>query len=301
MRVIDISQFNGAINFTKITNVDGVIVRVGYRGYGKTAKLVEDKDFKKNIEKANNAGFKLGVYFVSQALTEAEGKEEAEFTIKLVSVYDLPLGIYFDTENGNGGKGRADHGKLTKAQRTAIARAYCNKVEEYGYKAGIYASQSWFTEDLNYYDLKDFRIWVAKYSNYEPSIEYDAWQFTSKGKVDGISGNVDLSKFKEVTVVEEPKKTNEEIAQEILDGKWGNSPNRKKLLEDAGYNYEEVQAIVNKLLAKTESKDVYYTVKRGDTLSSIAKKYGKTTAYLQSINGIKNPNKIYIGQKLKVN
>ena len=302
MRVIDISQFNGAVDFSKITNTDGIIIRAGYRGYGKTAKLVEDKKYKENIAGAVKAGFKVGVYFVSQAITEKEGKEEADFVLNLIKDYELALPVYFDSENGNSkGTGRADQGKLTKAQRTAIALAFCKEIANYGYKAGVYASESWFNNDFILADLKAFSIWVAKYSNNKPSIYFDAWQFTSKGSVDGIKGNVDISTFndnaKQDTKPTEAKKSNEEIAQEVIDGKWGNGAERIKNLTYAGYKASDIQAIVNKKLANTDTH-TYYTVKRGDTLTAIAIKNKTTVEKLRKLNNISNANRIYIGQKI---
>lgn len=311
MRVIDISQFNGAIDFntyTSNTNIEGVIIRVGYRGYGSSAKLVEDKKFKANMDGATKAGLKVGVYFVSQAITEAEAKNEAEFVLERIAIYATVLGVYFDSENGNNGKGRADYGKLTKTQRSFIARAFCSRIQEEGYIAGVYASQSWFNDCFNLYDLKEYKKWVAKYSDNPPSIEYDAWQYTSKGKVDIVSGNVDISVFNDsaLEVKEETvKKSNEEVAQEVINGLWGNGTDRKTKLTNAGYDYKTIQELINKLVGSTTTTTTnntatYYTVKRGDTLSAIASKYKTSVAYLQKINGIKNPNKINIGQKIKV-
>lgn len=319
MRVIDISQFNGAVDFSKLRDIDGVIIRCGYRGYGKSAKLVEDKKLGENLSGALEAGLKMGVYFVTQAIDEKEARAEAHFVLDLIKPIPLDLGIYIDSENCNNGKGRADYGKLTKAQRTAIINAFCETIEVYGYMAGVYASQSWFTSCFNMYDLKSYKKWVAKYSDYAPSIEWDGWQFTSKGLLEGIGGHVDISTFKEEqttdettdkttetpentslegqTISETTRKTNEEIANEVINGLWGNGDDRKKNLEAAGYNYAEIQRLVNELV---KPKAEYYTVKRGDTLSRIAKKYNTTVAYLQNVNGIKNPNKIYIGQKIKV-
>lgn len=97
------------------------------------------------------------------------------------------------------------------------------------------------------------------------------------------------------------KKSNEEIAHEVIAGKWGNGDDRKQRLTRAGYNYNAIQEIVSKLMnASKASKAVYYTVKRGDTLSGIASKYGTTYQRLAQMNGIANPNKIYTGQRLRV-
>lgn len=99
------------------------------------------------------------------------------------------------------------------------------------------------------------------------------------------------------------KKSNEEIAKEVIAGKWGNGSDRKAALTNAGYNYSEVQAIVNRILngGNTPSPTVeYYTVRSGDTLSGIASRYGTTYQKLAEINGIKNPNLIYAGQRIRI-
>lgn len=98
-----------------------------------------------------------------------------------------------------------------------------------------------------------------------------------------------------------PAKSIDELAKEVLAGKWGNGNDRKNALTNAGYNYSAVQARVNELVkGSSESKAEYYTVKSGDTLSGIAKKYGTTYQKLAQMNGIKNPNIIYAGQKIRV-
>lgn len=265
MRIIDISEFNGKVDFAKVKDsaVDGIIIRAGYRGssYG---TIVKDKKFDTNITGA--VGFPVGIYFVTQAITEPEAREEARFCLDLIKDFDTVLGVYWDSENHNG-KGRADAGKLSKAHRTDLAVAFCQELEAHGVRAGVYASLSWFNNYLDISRLKKYKLWVAKYSSIAPNIAYDGWQFTDKGKVNGISGNVDISTFtdfmqglKDEEIIEAPK---EEPAE--------------------------------------ETKEVYYTIKKGDTLSSIAKRYGKTVAYLQYENGIKDANKIYVGQKIKIN
>lgn len=98
-----------------------------------------------------------------------------------------------------------------------------------------------------------------------------------------------------------PTKSIDELAKEVINGLWGNGDERKQRLTAAGYNYSAVQARVNELVkGSSESKAEYYTVKSGDTLSGIAKKYGTTYQKLAQMNGIKNPNIIYAGQKIRV-
>jgi LysM repeat protein len=97
------------------------------------------------------------------------------------------------------------------------------------------------------------------------------------------------------------KKSNDEIASEVIAGQWGNGNERKTRLEAAGYDYSTIQNLVNqKLNSSSSSSTVTYTVKSGDTLSSIASKYGTTYQKIASDNGISNPNKIYAGQVLTI-
>ena len=250
MKIIDVSHYNGAINWQKVAkDCDGVIIRAGYRGYSK-GKLVTDTSFKKNIDGAKAAGLPIGVYFVTQAISVAEAKTEARYTMELVKGYKLDLPIFIDSENGNpAALGRADHGKLTKTQRTAILSAFCDEVTKGGYRSGVYSSESWYKDDLNYLELRKYYIWCARYSRFKPTIKYNAWQYTDRGRISGINGNVDISEFNDINI-KPKKKTNEEIANEVIAGKWYTGAKRKKALEAAGYNYRAVQDIVNQKLRK---------------------------------------------------
>ena len=296
MKIIDVSRYNGIVSWVKVADsCDGAIIRVGYRGYG-SGKLAIDERFKENIKAATAAGVLIGVYFVTQAITEAEARAEARYTLDQIKGYRLDLPIYIDSEDANNGAGRADHGRLSKAYRTAIVNAFCNDIIKAGYKAGIYASESWFKERLNLANIPlNYSMWVAKYSTKKPNIPYDLWQYTSNGRVDGVKGNVDLSESKED--IKPIKKAAEEIADEVIAGYWGNGAHRKSRLEAAGYKYSVIQSLVNE---KLTGKADYYIVKAGDTLSSIAKEHKTTVNRLKYANGLKDPNKIYIGQKLRI-
>lgn len=241
--VIDVSKYNGNVDYPKVkNNCEGVIIRAGYRGYS-TGKIATDVHFKRNIVGAAACNIPKGVYFVTQAITQAEGKEEAWYTLDLVKQYKLNLPIFIDAEDSNvKATGRADRGKLSKDKRTGIIKAFCDEIEKKGYIAGVYASESWFRDMLNISKLDKYYLWVAKYSSKEPGIKWDAWQYTDKGQISGITGNVDMSKFKTV------KKTINEIAKEVINGKWGDGIKRKQALTAAGYNYKLVQAKVNEML-----------------------------------------------------
>lgn len=299
-KVIDISYYNGVINFTRVAKeVNGVIIRAGYRGYS-SGKLVTDNMFKAYITGASAAGIPIGVYFFTQAISEAEARAEARYTMELIKGYKLSLPIFIDTEDAGRGAGRADHGKLSRDKRTAIIKAFCDEVQREGYAAGVYASENWYKSYLNLSELSNTFLWVAKYSAIEPSVKWNAWQYTDRGRIGGINSNVDISHYNDTVVKPAtPAKSNEEIADEVIAGKWGNGSDRKVTLNAAGYNYDEIQKIVNAKL-KPKTTKVYYTIKKGDNLTKIAKQYGTTVNKLKVLNGIKNANLIYAGQKIRV-
>jgi GH25 family lysozyme M1 (1,4-beta-N-acetylmuramidase)/uncharacterized protein YjdB len=187
---IDVSRHNGTIdwNAVKASGVDFVIIRCGYRG-SSTGALIEDQNFKTNIKGATAAGLKVGVYVFSQAINEVEAVKEASLAVSLVKGYNLTYPIFIDTESSGG---RAD--AIDKETRTAVVNAFCQTVQAAGYKPGIYASKTWFEDKLNMSAIGSYKIWLAQYAA-TPTYKskYDMWQYSCKGKISGINGNVDLN------------------------------------------------------------------------------------------------------------
>ena len=190
-RGIDVSKFQGSIDWNAV-KADGItfaIIRCGYRGYGSGA-LVEDSTYRRNIQGAINAGLRVGVYFYSQAINEAEAVEEASMVLSLVSGYSLPLGVYYDTESVGGGRANA----LSAAERTACAVAFCETIRSAGYSAGVYSYASWFYNALNFANISKYNIWIAQYRDtLSFSYKHNIWQYTGSGSVKGISKPVDMN------------------------------------------------------------------------------------------------------------
>lgn len=190
-RGIDVSKFQGSIDWNAVKS-DGItfaIIRCGYRGYGSGA-LVEDSTYRQNIQGAINAGLRVGVYFYSQAINEAEAVEEASMVLSLVSGYSLPLGVYYDTESVGGGRANA----LSAAERTACAVAFCETIRSAGYSAGVYSYASWFYNALNFANISKYNIWIAQYRDtLSFSYKHNIWQYTGSGSVKGISKPVDMN------------------------------------------------------------------------------------------------------------
>lgn len=194
-KVIDVSYVQSSIDWAKVKadGVDGAMIRCGYRGYG-SGKLQEDTCYKKHIQGAIKAGLKVGVYFFTEAINAKEGKEEAAFTLNLIKREGLKLSypIAVDTEAINASGVRANN--LSRSARTAAIKAFCDEIKAQGYDPMIYASTSWLNNQLDMSKLP-YKVWVAQYNDrvtYKGS--YVMWQYTSTGKVNGISGVVDLNR-----------------------------------------------------------------------------------------------------------
>lgn len=189
---IDVSKWNGSINWTKVKNsgVGYVIIRCGYRGSSQ-GTLIEDPTYKANIQGAIAAGLKVGVYFYSQAINQVEAVEEASMVLNLIKGYTISYPVFIDIEASGG---RAD--AIDKNTRTAVAQAFCETVQASGYAAGVYSGKNWFETKMNAASLEKYKIWVAHYNNATATTykgRYDIWQYSSAGYIDGISGNVDLN------------------------------------------------------------------------------------------------------------
>lgn len=187
---IDISKHNGNIDWNAVKNsgVQYVILRCGYRGSA-SGVLVEDQKFKSNIQGATAAGLKVGIYFFSQAVNEVEAVEEASMTLSLIKNYRITYPVYIDVEGANG---RADG--ISKAARTSVINAFCQTIRNSGYTPGLYANKNWLTEKINTGALGGCKIWLAQYVA-APTYagRYEMWQYSSRGSIAGIKGNVDLN------------------------------------------------------------------------------------------------------------
>lgn len=202
MKGIDVSYYQGKdIDWAKVKSggISFAFLRCGYSGTkdGKChpdSTFNGDKKHKGNIQRATAAGVDVGAYYFSQARTVKEAQAEAAFAVKQVkeSGCKLNLPLVIDTENYPGG--RASSSKLNRIKRTAAVKAFCDYVKSKDYTPMIYASTSWINNNLDMKKLSGYQVWVAQYNDtvtYKGS--YRCWQYTSSGKVPGISGRVDLN------------------------------------------------------------------------------------------------------------
>lgn len=201
---IDVSYFNGDIDWNKVKaqGIDFAIIRVAGRTWG-SGILFEDSNSYKQMEnggeylqEAKAAGLKVGVYVYSSAINTNEAVEEASLALEILNGTKLDLPIYIDMEySGDYPNGRAD--KLTAQQRLEIVQAFCTTVKNAGYTPGVYGGEYYFENGaLDASKLTDYNLWLASYTTDQklPSFSgYNVWQFTSAGKVNGVSGSVDLN------------------------------------------------------------------------------------------------------------
>ena len=311
---IDVSKWQGEFNFAKAKSegVEFVILRGAY-------STIKDTKFESYYKTCKELNLPVGVYHYSMAKSVPEARSEANFLINNVlkeKQFEYP--IYMDVED-------KVQGALGKDLLTDIVIAFCDTLEKAGYYVGIYSSASFFATYMHESKLERFDKWIAQWSKsctYKGN--YGMWQFGGETnklrctiiadvvcdqdycykdypaiiKSAGLNGfehkdgiNTPLPEIK-------PLKSVLEVAQEVIDGKWGDGEERKKRLSDAGYDYESIQAEVNKIY--NTKKEVIYTVKKGDTLTYIANKFGTSVDALVKKNGIKNKNLIYVGQKIKI-
>lgn len=184
--------------------IDFAFVRVGSRD-SSNGSIYEDTSADSHIQAALDNDINVGLYIFSQALTEKEAKEEANFVLKQIDKYDwdVTLPIVIDREKGS--YNRLTAGKLSKAKETAVCQAFADTITNEGYQASVYASYSWIKSYINTDDLEDCGIWIARYNNTTTSnsksgtayedvpYDYDFWQYSSTSKVDGYRGNLDTN------------------------------------------------------------------------------------------------------------
>ena len=200
---IDVSRYQGTIDWEKVagSGIDFAMIRVGYRTLS-SGEIVADSNAKYNMQEAQKYGIKLGAYFFSTAISEEEAKEEANWVADYIGQYKITYPVAYNCENFEREGSRQYH--LTKEERTEIALAFMDRIEERGYRAMFYAAKgemegnaAWEMERIS----SLYKVWVAQYpeqpfpvtSTSSYSGTYAMWQYTNKGTVPGIDALVDAN------------------------------------------------------------------------------------------------------------
>lgn len=248
IRGIDVSEWQGLIDWQKVkaSGIQFAIIRYA-------DGLYIDRYFHQNMAQAAKAGLHIGVYIYSRAINAAQAKEEARRTIEACKPYKYDMPIYIDLEE-----------ESLKYIAQTTARAFLDECAKHGVKGGIYANLNWFNNYINPQKFLDASLWLAQWNNAitarDPSL-FGLWQYSSKGKINGINGDVDLDycykEYWKIGTNEGKEATNYDKkidsiindlrakTKQTLAGKYGNGAQRQKALGDL---YTPVQWIINRVL-----------------------------------------------------
>ena len=189
----DISKYQDYIDFIKLkkAGIDFVMIRVGARGYG-SGQLVLDEYFADNIKRATDAGLEVGVYFFSQAINEAEAVEEANMVLENVKDYKITYPVAFDMEYISNDTARIDN--LSKSEKTAIAKAFLDTVQNAGYKPMIYGNKEWLIKHVDMSKLTAYDVWLSQEEDIpDYPYKFAMWQYKTDANIDGIAGYANLN------------------------------------------------------------------------------------------------------------
>lgn len=332
----DISAWQGDIDIKTLANqVDFFI----FRAYAGSSK---DKKVDRNIKLAIESGKPYGLYIYSYALNVAQAKEEAQRMVNLANSYSIkPTFLCIDMEDADGYKRK--YGMPSNQTLKDICTTEGEIFENAGYYAMVYASSSWFKNQLS--GLTRFDKWVAHWPvsggkqkgnatspDGENANNCGIWQFTSEGTLNGYNGRLDMNyAYKDFVlnksentssapIPEETKPSNNTSSTYVVKSgdclstigsklgvEWKNIANANNISSPYTIYVGQVLTIPETTNSNhsssntsTNSSEVVYIVKSGDTLSDIASKYGTTYQKLAEYNGISNPNIINVGQKIKI-
>lgn len=192
---VDISKHNGQVNFNSIkaAGVDFVMLRIGARGYS-TGQLSLDDNFVENMEAAIEAGLDIGIYFYSQAISQDEVMQEANFVIQNLEPYraHITYPVAFDMENVANDKARIDG--LSRDDKTAIAATFLGGMQTAGYIPMVYGNKEWLIKNIDLAKLQDYDVWLAQEQDIpDYPYQFAMWQYTTTGVLNGVTGDASLN------------------------------------------------------------------------------------------------------------
>ena len=263
---IDVSEHNGNINFAAVKGA-GIEFAMIRAGYGWT---YQDKKFEQNVNGFTSAGIKVGAYWFIYATNVEEAIKNADKCIEVLSKFKgkftFPIGCDYEYDSDSYSE---KHGvKQTKATRTAIIEAFCDRLEEAGYYVSLYLNKDYIANKVNYNELTQFDLWLAQWGTEKPYRECGMWQHSSEYKIAGTTFDADIA-YKDYA----------------------------QIITGAGLNHTTKAAATP---APKPVKYQTYYVRKGDTLSGIARRFGTTVQQIAADNNIKNVNLIYVAQALKI-
>ena len=268
VKAIDVSVYQGSIDWGQVKD-SGVEVAILRAGYGRTASQ-KDSKFDEYYAGAKAVGMKVGAYWYAYADSVEDAKREAAACMEVIKGKKFEYPIYYDVEE----RSILDRGSDFV---NSIIRAWHDALRSNKWYSGLYMSRSPLENLVDDKLAFDYALWVAEWgSSCRYSGDYGMWQYTSKGRVNGINTNVDRdwalkpypdtiinggwNGYTKTSTSSKPSlKSVDEIAREVIAGKWGNGNDRKNRLTSSGYDYTKIQNRVNELMgasAKPSLKSV---------------------------------------------
>lgn len=317
---IDVSMWEGTIDYSVVKN-DGI--EIVYIKATEGQNYI-DPYFEENYKNAKTNDLKIGFYHYLIARSEDEAVLEAKHFIRTIAGKEIDCKLAMDFES---------FGDLSVEEINNIAKIFMQTIETLSNKKAIVYSDVSNARNVFSEELTKYTIWIAEYGVNEPANDvkwenWEGWQYTDEGKIDGISGNVDRDYFTEEiflddnSAVEAPKEETNETKEYIyIKVKKGDTLN--KIAREYNTTVEELVSLNNipnpnliyinqNLKVPSNQKNqnnsteynannyINYIVKRGDTLSKLALQYSTTVGELVNLNNIKNANVIYVGQLLRI-
>lgn len=256
-KVVDMSEHQNpsAINYDVFAKeIDGAILRSSITTYKedeetkeKTYYLRRDLTVDSHYQNLNARNVPIGFYHYSRATNVEEATKEANYVLDYIRGKNISLPIFLDMEDN------MRQAKVSRQELSRVADTFLDIIQKNGYVAGIYSYPHFAKSHLNKEVRNRGNFWIADYAGVGftgyTDTEFDIWQYTHKGRIAGYSGNLDVnSLYRDYPLIIKGKsrKNYNELIQEIIDGHWAEGREREKRLKYAGYNYNQIQADVNK-------------------------------------------------------
>lgn len=318
---IDVSEFQGNIQWDRVKKA-GIQFAMLRAGYG--TKTI-DPQFRRNAQGCNDVGIPCGVYWFSYAYTPEMARNEADQCMQAIEEYRIGYPVCIDFE-GDSVRYAASRGvTVTGELATEMVRTFCERVEEWGYFAMYYSNLDFLNRYFASSLRSDYALWFAQYAAEPQTSGMAIWQKSNTGRVDGISGNVDLdvAYYDLAAVIEKaglnkggthigtkPDSGGQAGTETVYTVKSGDT--LSEIARRFGTTYQELAAYngiadANLIypgekirIPQKEGSGSYYTIQYGDTLSGVAQRFGTSVGVLQNLNGISNPNRIYAGERIRI-
>lgn len=318
---LDVSEFQGEVDWERVkaAGYKFAMLRAGY-GYNTI-----DKQFRRNASECNRIGLPVGVYWFCYAFSPEKAVQEADGCIDIISKYRLDYPVCYDIEQASADYIEKQGVSFTPALAKNVVKSFCDRIEAKGYYAMFYTNRNFLDTYLGTELSKRYAYWYARYADRFDGTDCGIWQYTSTGSVPGITGNVDLdlgytdypSVIKKaglnhlsasspspspvpeyITYVIQPGDTLSGIARRY--GTTVTALTQLNKLSDPDKIYAGNTLKVPENGTGVGSSTQYYTIRTGDTLSEIARRFGTTVSALTRLNGISDPDKIYAGNRIRI-